>query len=128
MKTLIAFLITVVITISLTSSVFALDLGTGLVKDAAGQAGYDKNTNDTTLAELIGTIIKAALTLVGVIFTFLIAWAGNMWLGARGNEDEIEKAKKIITGSAMGLIITLAAYTISNFAVNAVLERAVGGG
>jgi len=115
--------------ISPESAVHALDLGGDtLTKSAAAKAGFDANTNENTFAQIIGTIVKAVLSLAGVIFTFLIAYAGNMWMAARGNQEEIEKAKRIITGSIIGLIVSLAAYTLSNFAVNAVLNRATGQG
>lgn len=106
----------------------ALNLGKNLTGNAATKAGYDPQTGSNTLAEIIGTVIKAVLSLAGVIFTFLLAYAGDMWMAARGNEETIEKAKKIIMGSIIGLIVSLAAYTISNFAVNAVLDRATGQG
>lgn len=102
--------------------------GDSVTKQAAVKAGFDANTNENTLAEIIGSIVKAILSLTGVIFTFLIAYAGNMWMAARGNQESIDKAKKIIIGSIIGLIVTLAAYTLSNFAVNAVLDRATGQG
>lgn len=117
---------TIVLSFFLVVPVFALDLGQGLVKDTAKEAGYGEAT-ETTLAETVGTVIKAVLSLVGVVFTFLMAYAGNMWLTARGDEGEIEKAQKLITGAIMGLVITLAAYTLSNFAVNALIEKATGG-
>ncbi len=106
----------------------ALNLGKNLTGNAATKAGYDPGTNEKTLAEIIGTVIKAVLSLAGVIFTFLLAYAGDMWMAARGNQETIDKAKKIIIGSIVGLIVSLAAYTISNFAVNAVLDRATGQG
>ncbi|MBI2990014.1 MAG: hypothetical protein HYY51_02370 [Candidatus Magasanikbacteria bacterium] len=111
----------------LVSSVSAIDLGNNIVKDAGKKAGYGETT-DTTFAEMVGTVIKAVLSLVGIMFTFLLAYAGDMWMAARGEQDQIDKAKKIITGSIMGLIVTLGAYTLSNFAVNAILERATSGG
>lgn len=106
----------------------ALNLGKGITNNAATKAGYDPGTSDKTLAEIIGTVIKAVLSLAGVIFTFLLAYAGDMWMAARGNQETVDKAKKIIIGSIMGLIVSLAAYTLSNFAVNAVLDRATGQG
>lgn len=120
---------TIILSLSLffLTPVFALDLGQGLVKDAAEGAGYSKATSETTFAETVGTVIKAVLSLVGVVFTFLIAYAGTHWMMARGNDTEIEEAKKWINAAILGLVVTLAAYTLSNFAVNALIERATGG-
>lgn len=102
--------------------------GDTLTKNAATKAGFDANTDDQTFAKIVGTIVKAVLSLAGIIFTFLIAYAGDMWMAARGNQEQIDKAKKTIIGAIIGLLVTLAAYTFSNFAVNAVLERATGTG
>lgn len=116
-------------TFAVHTTVFALDLGSKtLTQNAATQAGFDPDTDDTRLAEIIGTVIRAVLSLAGVIFTFLIAYAGDLWMTARGDEGKIEKAQSIIVGSIIGLVISLAAYTISNFAVSAVLDRATGQG
>ena len=109
-----------------TQPALAINLGGADVKDAATKAGYSENTNETSFAEILGTVIKVLLSLVGVVFTLLIVYAGDMWLMARGEQEKIDKAKKIIEGAVLGLVVTLAAYTISNFAVNAILERATG--
>ncbi|MBD3311357.1 MAG: hypothetical protein GF349_02570 [Candidatus Magasanikbacteria bacterium] len=107
-------------------SVFAIDLGTGLTEDAALRAGYSAGTTETTFAETLGTVVKAALSLVGIIFTLLLVYAGYLWMTARGEEDKVNKATKIIQAAIVGLIITLAAYSITNFVVPRVLERTTG--
>ena len=63
---------------------------------------------------------------MGVIFLVLMVYAGYLWMTARGTEEQIEKAKKIIMAAMIGLIITLGAYSITAFVVPAILERAVG--
>jgi hypothetical protein len=45
---------------------------------------------------------------------------------AAGEQEKIEKAKKIIRGAVIGLIITVGAYSITAFIVPRVLERAAG--
>ncbi|MEK7644380.1 MAG: hypothetical protein AAB390_03710, partial [Patescibacteria group bacterium] len=124
MKKILFIVFGLVYATALTFPVQAINLGSDVAKEAATKAGYAADTNQNTLAQIIGRIVKAVLTLTGVMFTALIVWAGNMWMGARGEQEPIEKAKKMIQAAAFGLIITLAAYTISNFAVNAILERA----
>jgi len=60
---------------------------------------------------------------VGVIFTILMIYAGYTWMVARGDDSKIDKAKKVITASIIGLIITLAAYSISHFVVSKILSQ-----
>ncbi len=88
-------------------------------------AGSDVNANQK-LPELIGTIVGAVLSFVGIIFFLLILFAGILWMTAFGNEQKVEKAKDIIQHAAIGLVIVLAAYAISKFIFGA-LTGSVGG-
>ncbi len=63
----------------------------------------------------LGEIIKVALTAVGSVFFLLIIYAGFLWMTARGEEDQITKAKDIIKAAIIGLAITVAAYSITAF-------------
>ncbi|PIR78086.1 MAG: hypothetical protein COU28_03580 [Candidatus Magasanikbacteria bacterium CG10_big_fil_rev_8_21_14_0_10_36_16] len=103
--------------------VFALNLGDTIVTDAGKKAGYDPGTTDTTLSKNIGIVINILLSVVGVIFTILMIYAGYTWMVARGDDSKIDKAKKVITASIIGLIITLAAYSISHFVVSKILSQ-----
>ena len=101
----------------------ALDLGGHTLKNAADKGGYDKNTNETTLASNIGMVVNIILSIIGVLFTVLMVYAGYTWMVARGDETKIDKAKKIITASIIGLIITLGAYSITNFIIPRILDQ-----
>jgi len=101
-------------------------LGVGLVDSAATKAGYERAT-DTTLAETIGVAVKGALSMVGVVFLVLMVYAGYLWMTARGEEETIKKAQKIIISSIIGLVIVLASYSITNFVVLAILSRTASG-
>lgn len=78
--------------------------------NASGQAGYGKEVSAEGIASLVITI---ALTFIGVIFLVLAIYGGYIWMIARGNEQEVEKAKQIIQNSIIGLIVVLAAYAAS---------------
>ena len=102
--------------IAVPSYVGAVNLGVDEVHKAGKTAGFKKAT-ETTFAETVGQIVNAALSFVGIIFTVLMVYAGYLWMTARGEESQIEKAKNIINASIIGIIITLGAYSISNFVV-----------
>ena len=104
------------------TSVYAIDLGQGLVNQTADYAGYAEAT-DTTLAETIGSIIRLLLSFMGTIFLVLMVYAGYMWMTARGDEGKVDKAIDIIRAAVIGLIITVGAYSITSFVVPRIVSR-----
>lgn len=103
---------------------------TGMLNDAAGPdgAGYDTGIDEETgLASIAGIIIRAVLSLLGVVFVSLIIYGGFLWMIARGNEEEITKAKSILKSSIIGLIITLSAFAIYSFVSSALMGGSIGG-
>jgi cbb3-type cytochrome oxidase subunit 3 len=77
-----------------------------------------------TPQQVAGTVIGAVLSLLGVIFFLLIFYGGIRWMLAQGNEQEIEKAKGILITACIGLVIVLAAYAITSFIGNQVINPA----
>ncbi|MCD4693873.1 hypothetical protein K8R62_00770 [bacterium] len=71
-----------------------------------------------SLPTMIGRIVGALLSFVGVIFLILMIYGGIMWMTARGNEQQVEKARSLIIAAIIGIIITLAAYAITIFVGN----------
>ncbi len=94
---------------------------------AAGKTPFEKGLDDTAqgvgyttdgsmtffLATTIGKVIGAVLSFLGVVFLVLMIYGGYLWMLARGNEQEVEKAKNIIQNALIGLVIVLAAYAIT---------------
>jgi hypothetical protein len=78
---------------------------------AAKKAG----TTEGDVSSIVGIVINAMLTLVGLFFLILMVYAGYLWMTARGEADQVEKAKKIIVGALIGLVIVLSAYAITVF-------------
>jgi len=72
-----------------------------------------------TLPQVIGTVIRAALTLVGVIFLILMVYGGYLWMIARGNDELIQKAKDTIRSAIIGIIIVVGAYAITDYLIGA---------
>lgn len=101
----------------LLTSAFALDFGSGATQKAAEKAGFNPNTTETTFAETTGSVIAMILSFTGVIFLVLMVYAGWLWMTARGEEEPVEKAQKIIISSIIGLIILVGAYSITSFVV-----------
>jgi len=86
----------------------------------AQEAGYDVNNADNKVDVLVSTIINIALSLLGVIFLALMVYGGYLWMTARGNEQQAEKARNLITAAVIGVVIVVAAYAITWFIISKV--------
>lgn len=92
----------------LLSNSAALDNMTVETKTAA-------NLGDITVGQLVAQIIRVALSFLAIIFLVLIVFAGFKWMTAGGNEEQIKKSTATIKAAVIGLVIVLAAYTITYF-------------
>lgn len=86
----------------------------GLSNTAVG-AGYGGSSVWNSPAYIIARVIKILLGFLGVIFLGLMMYGGYIWMMARGNQAEVDKAKKLIESAIIGLVIVLAAYAITMF-------------
>ncbi|MEI6378075.1 MAG: pilin [Candidatus Falkowbacteria bacterium] len=94
---------------------FSTDLTTGmqrLTNDVTNQA-YSPATNETSIFEIVGGIIRVFLGLLGTIFVILLILAGYNWLTAAGKKEKVEKAQSTIRTAIIGLVIIAAAYAIT---------------
>ena len=71
---------------------------------------------------LVASIINWLLTIIGLIALALIIYGGFIWMMSRGNEEETTKAKNIIQGAIIGLIVILASYGIASYVFSTALE------
>ncbi len=102
-----------------------IDLGFSKTQTAAQKAGYG-STDETTFASKVGVVLKAAISVVGVIFLALMVYAGFLWMTAQGEEEPVTKARKIIMASIIGLIIVAGAYSFTTFVVPTILKKSTG--
>lgn len=80
-------------------------------------AGYKIPTTESNLVMPVAAIILALFSVLGLIFFILMIYGGLIWTSAGGNEERVDKAKKIIKDGLLGLIIVLASYTITYFTI-----------
>lgn len=78
--------------------------------------------NPPSLQATVGNIIKGGLGLLGIVFIVLIVYAGYVLMTARGEEKKVTEAKDTITSAIIGLAITLGAYAITDFVVDALVS------
>lgn len=60
-------------------------------------------------------VINIALSFLALAFLVLLLYGGWQWMTARGEEDQVEDAKKIITRAVIGLIIVLVSWSVTVF-------------
>ncbi|MBT4221495.1 MAG: hypothetical protein HOC34_02970, partial [Candidatus Magasanikbacteria bacterium] len=82
--------------------------------ERSGQEAYGENP-EASLDVIVGGYIRVALSLVGILFLALMVYAGYLWMTARGEDAQIDKAKKIISSSVIGLLVVASAYAITFF-------------
>ncbi|OGF26200.1 hypothetical protein A2331_02000 [Candidatus Falkowbacteria bacterium RIFOXYB2_FULL_34_18] len=97
----------------------------GQANKTAETAGFDSGVGGgDAIGGIIASLIKAFLSILGIIFLILVIYGGYKWMMARGSEQEVEAAKNIIQRAIIGLIIIVAAYAITAFVFTG-LEDAV---
>ncbi|MBT4153149.1 MAG: hypothetical protein HOE53_00705 [Candidatus Magasanikbacteria bacterium] len=77
----------------------------------------------TDLATSSGVLIKLFLSAVGIIFLVLMVYGGFLWMTARGEEAQVEKAKSTITAAVIGISIVVSAYAITTLITSRLIDR-----
>lgn len=98
------------------------DIGTGLT-----QFGGNLGLSQRPLPEVIASIIRIVLSLLGLVTIIIVLIGGFQWMTAGGNEEKVKAGKKWIINGVIGLAIVLASFALSNFVVSS-LAGAVSGG
>ncbi len=75
------------------------------------------------LREMMRTMVNWFLFFLGFIATIFLIYGGFLYITAGMSDDNIAKAKKIITYAAIGIVVILVAAVL----VNALLNMIAGG-
>jgi hypothetical protein len=97
--------------LSIANSSLAFDFtkDSGLVETATN-AGYPEPKEPQ---QIIGGLL--APVFLGVIAMCYMIYGGYLWLTARGNEEQIKKARQVIITATIGMIIVMSAYAIASY-------------
>ena len=97
--------------------VFAAPAGDAYgLSTAADQAGLaDLAISKKSIPQFAGEVIGVGLSLIGIVFFLLMLYAGLRWMIAMGKSEDVQKAKDTLEAAAIGLVIVLAAYAITQF-------------
>lgn len=68
----------------------------------------------TKIQNFIKNIIQIFVTLSGLIATGFFVWGGVGYITSTGNPESLDRSKKTILFSSVGLAIVLGAFVLSN--------------
>lgn len=91
---------------------------------AGNTAGF--GTTPQSITSLVGNLINAVISLTGILLIVLIVYAGYLYMMSQGEAPKVDKAKKLLAASIIGLVIMLAAYAISSYVIGALLVATSG--
>lgn len=69
------------------------------------------------------SIINILLSLLAATFLILLIYAGYLWTSARGNEEQVTKAKDFIKRAVIGLIIVFTSFGIASLIFTQIESR-----
>lgn len=75
----------------------------------------DTGLGNTDPVIVSAQIINVFLRLLGTVTIILMIYAGWIWLWARGNEEDIKRAKDIMRGAIIGLLVVLGSFGIMQY-------------
>lgn len=68
------------------------------------------------------SIINFAMTFLGILAVVIILVGGFKWMTAMGAEENITKAKELMTAGIIGLVIILASWGITYFIIKSLAK------
>jgi hypothetical protein len=89
--------------------------GLGATAKAAGV------TSPKSITQIVGQLIKTALSLIGALTLVLIIYAGFLWMTSQGEVEKTKKAKGILGNAVIGLIIIFGAYSLTDYIFKSVI-------
>ena len=88
---------------------------------------YAQSADVTKVQTFLQNVIQVLVTLAGLVSVGFFVWGGFGYITSSGNPEALERSKKTIVFSAIGLVIVLAAFVLSNI-VSQLATTAFGGG
>ena len=87
---------------------------------------FAQSADVTKVQTFIQSIIQILVTLAGLTATGFLIWGGIGYITSSGNPEALDRSKKTILYSGIGLVIVLAAFVLSNI-ITQLATTAFGG-
>mgnify|MGYP001591208055 FL=1 len=85
-------------------------------------------SSSTQIAELISFIVQILLVVAGSIAVIYLIVGAYRYITAHGNEEQMESAKKTMTGAIVGLVIIALAFAVITIILNILISGPGGTG
>lgn len=82
---------------------------------------FDNPITATSVPELIATIIRGVLGLLGAVAVAIIVYAGFTYMTAGGNASKTAQATTAITNAVIGLVVIMGAFLIVDYVISAII-------
>lgn len=87
---------------------------------------FAQSADVSKIQTFIQNIIQILVTLSGLVSAGFFVWGGFGYITSSGNPESLDRSKKTILYSAIGLTVVLAAFVLSNI-VTQLATSAFGG-
>ncbi len=84
----------------------------------SAQPAFADNADINKVQSFVQSVIQLMVTLAGLVASGFFVVGGFRYITSSGNPLQLEKAKKTILYSAIGLVIVLGAFVFSNIVTN----------
>lgn len=88
----------------------------GLERFSSGDAFPIANQD---ISGVVGRVVGYVLGIIGIILVVLIIYGGVLYTVSEGNPEQVEKAKKVLTYSIIGVVIIALSFVLSNYIIKA---------
>lgn len=68
----------------------------------------------TKVESFLKSVIQILVTIAGLVSAGFFVWGGVGYITSSGNPESLDRSKKTILYSAIGLVIVLGAYVLTN--------------
>lgn len=117
---LLFFIVLPAIFLLVNNSAFAASINAGF--------SYVENAHlgNTDPRDMIVNLVKVAFTFLGIIAVVIFMYGGWLWMSSAGDQSKVDKAKEVLKGAIIGLIIIFASYGIVAFVISQMLNNGDG--
>jgi hypothetical protein len=95
--------------------------GSGAPQPQPQSVQFNNPITATSIPELIATIIRGVLGLLGAVAVAIIVYAGFTYMTAGGNASKTAQATTAITNAVIGLVVIMGAFLIVDYVISAIV-------
>lgn len=102
-------------------SLWKNQVGMGSSNNKLGQP-FGRSSTPDDIRIIIARLIKVFMQLLGIIFLALLVFAGYKYMTAQGDSKKTDDAVKSIGRAVVGLLITISAFALTSYILDALIS------